>query len=159
MITIDFTKEEIKQLHYERFHHPHPRVQQRMEVVYLKSQGMPNAEIERIMDLHRLTVCKYLKCYQEKGIEGLKELTFNRPKSKMAEHRSSIEAEFRTKPPHTVGEAAARIEALTGIKRSKTQVAKFLHDMGMKPRRVGVLPAKADVEKQEDFKKNSLNRA
>ncbi len=38
MIQIDFTPEDIDALNHERFDHPHPRVQQKMEVVYLKSQ-------------------------------------------------------------------------------------------------------------------------
>ena len=33
MIQITFTEEAIAQLHYERYHHPHPRVQQRMEAL------------------------------------------------------------------------------------------------------------------------------
>jgi transposase len=52
-----------------------------------------------------------------------------------------------------VAEAAARIEALTGITRKPTQVRQFLNVLGMRPRRVGVLPAKADVAAQEAFKK------
>lgn len=32
MIKIEFTQEEIEQLHHERRHHPRPRVRQRMEV-------------------------------------------------------------------------------------------------------------------------------
>jgi hypothetical protein len=49
MIKIEFTQEEIKQLHYERFHHPHPRVQQRIETVYLKALGYSHQEIGRVM--------------------------------------------------------------------------------------------------------------
>ena len=41
MIQIEFTQADIEQLHYERFHHPHPRVQQRMEALYLKALGQP----------------------------------------------------------------------------------------------------------------------
>ena len=33
MIQIDFTPEDIDALHHERFHHPHPRVQEKMEAV------------------------------------------------------------------------------------------------------------------------------
>ena len=53
----------------------------------------------------------------------------------------------------TPSEAAARIEALTGVARKPTQVRQFLNVLGMRPRRVGVLPAKADVAAQEAFKK------
>ena len=34
MIAIDFTPADIDALHHERFHHPHPRVQEKMEAVY-----------------------------------------------------------------------------------------------------------------------------
>jgi hypothetical protein len=39
----------LEQLHYERFHHPHPRGQQKIEVLYLKSQGYPHQEITRLI--------------------------------------------------------------------------------------------------------------
>jgi hypothetical protein len=33
MIKIEFIEEQIKELHFERFNHPHPRVQLKMEVL------------------------------------------------------------------------------------------------------------------------------
>jgi hypothetical protein len=45
MITIEFTEEEKQALPHERFHHPHPRVQQKMEAVWLKSQELPHHTI------------------------------------------------------------------------------------------------------------------
>ena len=39
MIRIEFTEKMITELNYERYHHPHPKVQHKMEVLYLKSQG------------------------------------------------------------------------------------------------------------------------
>jgi len=40
MIKIEFTEEEMKALDYERYHHPHPRVQREMEALWLKSQNV-----------------------------------------------------------------------------------------------------------------------
>ncbi len=45
MINIEFTEEEKNLLYYERFHHPHPRVQLKMEVLWLKSQNVPHKKI------------------------------------------------------------------------------------------------------------------
>jgi hypothetical protein len=42
MISIEFTIEPIEAFHHQRSHHPHPRVQEKMEAVYLKSQGLPH---------------------------------------------------------------------------------------------------------------------
>ena len=58
-----------------------------------------------------------------------------------------------------MAEAATAIEELTGIVRKPTQVAVFLKSLGMKPLKVGMMPAKADAEAQELFKKNSWSRA
>jgi hypothetical protein len=40
MRRIKFSEAVKQALHYERFRHPHPRVQLKMEVVWLKSQGL-----------------------------------------------------------------------------------------------------------------------
>ena len=39
LIKLTFSAEDIEQLHYERFHHLHPRVQRKMEALYLKSRN------------------------------------------------------------------------------------------------------------------------
>ena len=51
--------------------------------------------------------------------------------------------------------AIVTIELLTGIKRSPTQVRKFLKSMGMRYLKVGQIPSKADPERQEEYQKKS----
>lgn len=60
---------------------------------------------------------------------------------------------MRKNPPASINQASSRIEELTGIKRSPTQVRVFLKKIGMKCRKVGVIPSKADPDVQEAFKK------
>lgn len=156
MITIEFSEEEKQALHYERFHHPHPRVQQKMEAVWLKSQELAHQEICRLTRISKPTLCAYLKDYQEGGIEKLKAVNFHRPASELTAHASILETYFREHPPASIKEAAAKIEELTGIKRSETRVRQFMTSLGMKPRKVGMIPAKADPEKQEQFKRDEL---
>ena len=48
MILIDLTTEETEALHYERYHHPHPKVQRKMEALWLKSQGLSHKQITRL---------------------------------------------------------------------------------------------------------------
>ena len=45
MLKIDFTQEDIDKLHYERYYYPHPLVQKKMEVLYLKSHGKKHKDI------------------------------------------------------------------------------------------------------------------
>ena len=59
--------EEINQLNYERYHHPHPQVQKRMEVLYLKSQQLSHQEIRRLCQISKTTLVSYLKHYQQGG--------------------------------------------------------------------------------------------
>ena len=158
MIKIQFTEEAIDELRYQRFNHPHPRVQRKMESLLLKSDGLPHHQITRILGISENTLRQYLREYEEGGIEALKTLHFRKPQSELAEHRQSLEAYFEEHPPATVNEAAARIEEITGIRRGLTQVRKFLDSLGLRPRKIGMIPAKADVEEQERFKKKNWNR-
>ena len=59
-------------------------------------------------------------------------------------------------PPATAAEAAEKIAELTGVRRQPTQVRQFLKRLGMKPRKVAAIPAKADVHVQKEFKENVL---
>jgi transposase len=153
MIKLMFTAAEMAALHSERFHHPHPRVQRKMEAVYRKSQGLRHRDITTIVRVSEPTLISYLREYEAGGIEQLKRLNFYRPESQLQQHQEQIEIYFRTHPPKTLAQAAGKIEELTGIKRSREQVRHFLHRLGMSCRRVGVIPAKADPFGQEEFKK------
>lgn len=130
-----------------------------MEALYLKSQGLPHRQIAHLLCISEPTLVKYLRQYQEGGIEQLKQLTFYRPQSELCQHQATLEAHFRAHPPKTLAHAAADIKDLTGIERSREQVRRFLHSLGMSCRRVGVVPAKADPDRQETFKKTSWTPA
>jgi transposase len=126
MIHIDFTEEAIDQLRQERYHHPHPRVQRKMEALLLKSQGLSHGDIGKIVGVCQDTLREYFSQYESGGIEALKVINFYQPTSELAKHQRTIEEEFRTNPPATVKEAAARIKELTDIQRSEHSVSKFL---------------------------------
>ena len=153
MLQIAFSDHEIEQLRYERYHHPHPRVQQRMEALWLKSQGLPHHQIAQLCDISANTLRSYLTLYHTGGVEALKQLNFHRPQSALSAHRDTIEAQVRAHPPQTINEAVAMLEALTGIKRSPTQVRLFLTHLGLQRRKVGLLPAKGDPDVQEEYQK------
>jgi transposase len=125
MMQLTFTDAEKQALHEERFHHPHPRVQQRMETLWLKSQGLAHAQICRLVVITENTLRSYLRIYQEGGIEALREIRFAKPTSKLDAYRGSMETLFRQNPPRSVNEAAAVIEKQTGIRRSPEQVRRF----------------------------------
>ena len=161
MINIDFTQEEIDALEHERYHHPDPKVQKRMEVLYLKSQGLAHKEICRLCRISKTTLVTYLEKYQNGGIERLKEFNYQGPTSELDEHSSMLEAHFKKHPPRTTAEAKKAIKNLTGIERSPTQIRAFMKRFGMKYQKVGYVPGgkAATPEKQaeqEAFKTQQL---
>ena len=155
MIRITFTDEAIAQLHYERYYHPHPRVQQRMEALLLKAKGLPHHTIADCVGVCENTLRSYFTAYQQGGIAALKQVKFYQPTSALDTHQATIEAHFRQHPPATIAEAAAVIEQLTGIRRKPTQVRVFLQKIGMKRLKTYSIPEKHDTDAQATFKKTN----
>lgn len=94
MVHIEFTEEERRALHYERFHHPHPRVQQKMEALWLKSHNLPHAQIAELVQISEETLRAYLRTYQEGGIEKLKTLSWEGPESELVRHQGTLKEFF-----------------------------------------------------------------
>jgi transposase len=126
MTRLTFSEDDQQALHKERFEHPHPRVQQRMEVLWLISQGLVYPEAARLAGVSEATVDRYVATYRQGGLEALRELNWGHSTSELLEHRDSLEKSFRENPPHTVAEACQRIKDETGLERKPTQVRAFL---------------------------------
>jgi transposase len=123
---LKFTSEIQKELNYERYHYPAPLVMRRMEVLWLKSQGLAHEQIATLAGISENTMREYFSLYEEGGVEKLKELNYYHPESAMNEHITSLEAYFLEHPPASIKEAQQKIKDITGIERSETQVRVFL---------------------------------
>jgi len=150
-LRIAFSEAEKETINRERYHHPHAHVRKKMEALWLKSQGLSHQEICRLASISETTLWRYLNEYQRGGLAQIQQLNFHRPESELVAHQAQIEAHFRDHPPATIKQAMAEIETLTGLKRSEPQVRTFLKSIGMRCRKVGMIPAKADPQKQADF--------
>jgi transposase len=113
-------------LNYERYHHPVPLVQRRMEALWLKSHGLPHGQIAQLVGITENPLREYFQLYCEGGVDGLKAVAIQGPVSALQAHYPSLEAYFRAHPPATIKEAQHAIEVVTGIKRSESQVREFL---------------------------------
>src|SRR5258707_4246236 len=82
-----FTAEVLAALRYERYHHPHPRVQQRMEVLWLKSQGLTHADIARLAAVSRRSVQRYLDDFAAGGLARWRQLAWPGKPNALAAHR------------------------------------------------------------------------
>ena len=125
-IQVELSPEILKEIHYQRYNHPAPLVQRRMEALWLKGHGLPHGQIAELVGVTENTIREYFELYQQGGLEKLKELNYYRPESKLNTHITSLETHFREHPPASIKEAQSEIEIITGVKRSETQVAEFL---------------------------------
>jgi transposase len=85
MDQIEFTTDERDTLHDWRFHHPHPRVQRKMEALHLKSQGLAPEAIARLCAISQTTFYRYLHAYRAGGIAKLTEVPGHRRQSQLAD--------------------------------------------------------------------------
>ena len=125
-IRLEFPPDTLSILNDERYTHPVPLVQRRMEALWLKSHNLPHSQIAQLVGICENTLRDYFELYQEGGVENLRTINFHRPESELCAHITSLEAYFIEHPPATIKKAQNDIETITGIKRSPTQVATFL---------------------------------
>jgi len=98
-----------------------------MEALWLKSHNYPHAEIAKVVGVTENTIRDYFEMYKAGGIEKLKEVTFYRPKSETGNlHGYTGGVFFRPTHPRRSRKHKSEIEALTGVRRSETQVREFL---------------------------------
>lgn len=137
----EFPQDVLAEIKRDRFEHPDPLVQRRMEVLWLKAHGVTHVRIAELAGIGRATVQRILDQYQSGGLGSVRMFHWHVPSSELASHRQVLELEFRQRPPHTVAQACQRIEELTGIRRSPTRVRKFLRQtMGLRWRKVAAVP-------------------
>jgi transposase len=141
MRTITFTDDDRRVLAHLRYHHPDPRVQRKVEVLWLKSHGLTHDRIAAYAGASRRSVQRYLDEYLEGGLRRLCRRREHPPQAALVEHEFSLEEHFEAHPVRSVKQARAVIEQRTGIRRGLTQVRHFLKDrLGLRWRRTGAIP-------------------
>ena len=161
MIKIKFKQSDIDKLEWERYNHPNPNVQRKMEALYLKSQNLPHKTIARLCNISSVTLTTYLKQYRDGGIDRLKLRLHKGKINEINNHRELLVQYFVDNPPSSTKEALKIILEQTGIKRSITQVREFLKRNGFSYRKTAAIPGKAIdddfIAKQTEFKENKLD--
>jgi transposase len=163
MIQLIIGEEEQSLLYSNILNENHPKTRLKSFVVYLKSFGLKHKEICKICRITKPTLIDYLTEFNEKGVDSFKSLKWKGQSSKLNEYKDIIDKEFEKEPPKSINEAQYRIEQLTGIRRSPTQIRMFLKKLKYKYLKTGSIPGNGDgqdetrEEEREDFKKKSWN--
>jgi transposase len=158
MRTITFTAEDRQALAHDRYHHPDPRVQRKMEVLWLKSHGLTHDQIATYADVSRSTVQRHLDQYLEGGLSRLRQGHWHHPHSALAEHTDSLEEYFQKHPVRSAKQAQAVIAQQTGIRRGLSQVRHFLKDdLGLRWRKTGAIPVPPKKTVQEHARTQAVS--
>ena len=137
----EFSQDVLAEIARDRFQHPDPLVQRRMEVLWLKAHSETHERIAELAGLSRATVQRILDQYQAGGVQSVRTFHWHVPTSELTPYQQLLEAEFSRRPPHTVAEACQRIEQLTGVRRKPTRVREFLRQtLGLRWRKVAAVP-------------------
>jgi transposase len=126
MRAFTFSPDVLAEIRHDRYHHPHPRVQRKMEVLWLKSRGLTHADIAELADVSPRSVQRYLDEFAQGGLDRVRRLNWQGQACALDEHRQSLEDYFIEHPPRSAREAREAIERLTGIRRGLSQVRAFL---------------------------------
>lgn len=162
MPEITFSGADVQAVAHERYHHPDPRVQRHMEVLWLKHHGCTHQRIATLAGCSRSTVQRTLAEYLEGGLDLLRQVPAQQAHSELDHQRLALEEAFRAQPPRSVKEAQHLIEQRTGLRRGLTQVRHFLHRLGLAPRKVAAIPVPPKstlaehVQTQAEFLENQL---
>jgi transposase len=140
MRSVSFNPEELSAIAHERYFHPDPHVQRKMEVLWLKHHGETHERIAQLAGVSRSSVQRYLSEFLAGGLDQIRRCPHAGPASALEEHRLSLEDHFREHPPRSVRAAQEVIRQRTGLLRGLTQVRRFLHRLGLEPRKVAAVP-------------------
>jgi transposase len=156
MLTLRISPEDLEKAKVEKSEHIVAKIRNRMWILWLLGTGRSRSEVCELTGQSSKTVRRCIQMYQASGLEGVRSLRYRGPKSVLEGHRSSLEASFEGDPPRSSKEAADRVEQLTGVKLSAGRVMAFMKRIGMKCRKMGHVPAKADAAKQRHFYEQTL---
>jgi transposase len=145
------TPEQVDELHSMRFHHPCPAVQRRAEIILLAAHFIAYGKIAVILGICPNTVTNTLVAFESSGTGGLTLWRAGGTDGELAAFDSLMHEYWSEHPPRTVKEAATQLEEVTGVKRRTTTVRDFMKRLGLKRRKAGSVPGKADPEKQRRF--------
>ncbi|MFO7496638.1 MAG: helix-turn-helix domain-containing protein [Desulfobacterales bacterium] len=81
MIKVEFSGQDLKNSEHDRFNHPVLRVQRRMEVFWLKKQGLSHNQISKLSVVCVNAVTKYLRIYRDGDFDEIRKVNFYRPKN------------------------------------------------------------------------------
>ena len=151
MIILELTEKQLDELYDEMLSNISLLARKKCLIIYLRAKGYSRCEIADIARVDEDTVTNHVKTFSDGGLQGLLKANYYKPKSQLEPYVEQLKKLFEKNPPHTVNHAIELIFEQTGVRLKHSACQAFLKKMGMKCRRCGLVPGKAndDIEQQK----------
>lgn len=127
------------------------KVRRKLLALKMRNAGAPREMIASTLGVKVRTVANYIKEFRDGGLQATMEDRAYCPESSIEPYYERIEAEFRREPVGCAKQAMVRILKLTGVELSISQTRRVMLRFGMRYRKAGQIPGKANAEKQLEF--------
>ena len=117
-------------------------------------RGFTYQQISQALLLDEVTLRRYVKQFQKKGIDGLLECRYAGGKTRLSfNQEQELKAFLRDNTKRTAKEIADYVHKTYAVKFSVIGVTKLLHRLGFSYKKPKIIPGKADRIRQEEFLK------
>jgi len=130
------------------------RLADRIKAILYTHFGLSYAEIAKLLLFDEVTVRRYFKQYQEKGIDGLLEYRYTGGQTRLTlVQEDEVKTFLRDNTQRTAKDVANHIRKTYGIEFTIIGITKLLHRLEFSYKKPKIIPGKADRAKQEAFLK------
>lgn len=127
------------------------RFRRKLLALKMRHSGVPLKLIAQSLGITIRSVSNYITEYREGGLERALEDRAYCPMSSVEPHLEQLEQSFKASPVGSARQARQRIIEVADIELSLTQTRRVMKRLGMRYRKAGQVPGKADGDKQLEF--------
>ena len=130
------------------------RLADRIKAIISLNAGHDWKQVASILLLDEITLRRYVKSFKEKGLDGLLAFHYTGGQAKLTKVQELKLKNHLIESPHiylTAKEVASFVKYHYGVKFSVIGTTKLLHRLGFVYKKPKLVPAKADLEAQQQF--------
>ncbi len=148
------TEEQVQALKLAHKQTRDKRVADRIKAILYLHYGLSYAEIAKLLLFDEVTIRRYFKQFQEKGIEGLLEYRYAGGKSRLSVlQQTQLEGYLVLNTLTTAQQIRAYIQQIYGKQYTLIGVTKLLHRLGFTYKKPKVVPGNVSLVLQQEFLK------
>lgn len=124
----------------------------RIKAIVALHRGIPYAEVAKLLFLDEITLRRYVRQFQAKGIDGLLEYRYSGGQTRLTILQEQELKEFlKIDTQRTASAVLKHIQKKYGVAFSVIGITKLLHRLGFSYKKPKIIPGKADPVKQAAF--------